>query len=178
VFTVNQDTGCGSFGIQPNSESFGAAGGTGTAIAVTTAAACSWTATTSDPWITITSGTGGIGNGTVTFQVAANLAGARTGTMTIAGQTFTVSQASGCVFTVAPTSFDRDNSAVTGLTIDVTAGAGCSWTAVSHASWIAVTAGGSGNGSGTVVFNLDGNKGKGRTGTLTVAGATVAVVQD
>jgi hypothetical protein len=98
--------------------------------------------------------------------------------MTIAGQTFTVSQASGCTFSVAPTLFDRDNDAVTNLTISVTAVVGCSWTAVSHASWIEVTAGGSGNGSGTVVFNLDGNKGKGRTGTLTVAGATVTVVQD
>ena len=178
VFTVNQDTGCSSFGIQPDAESFGAAGGTGTPVAVTTAAECGWTATTSDAWITITSGASGIGGGTVTFRVDANPTGTRTGTMAIAGQTFTVSQASGCVFTVAPTLFERDDSAATGLTIGVTAVVGCHWTAVSHDPWITVTAGASGSGSGTVVFDLGRNRGNGRTGTLTVAGTTVTVIQD
>jgi hypothetical protein len=35
----------------------------------------------------------GTGTGTVNFIVTANLLGARTGTLSIAGQTFTVSQA-------------------------------------------------------------------------------------
>jgi hypothetical protein len=178
TFTVNQDTGCSAFGIDPTAQSFGAGGGTGGPIAVTAGAACSWTATTNDSWITITSGASGTGSGTVGFVVDANTAAARTGTLTIAGQTFTVSQASGCVFTVAPTSFTRDNSAVADLTVSVTAGAGCSWTAVSNNSWIELTAGASGTGSGTVVFSLDRNRGNGRTGSLTVAGTTVTVVQD
>jgi hypothetical protein len=44
-------------------------------------------------WITITSGASRTGTGTVTFTVAANTGGARTGTLTIAGSTFTVTQA-------------------------------------------------------------------------------------
>jgi hypothetical protein len=145
---------------------------------VTTGSGCGWAATPSDAWITITSGAGGTGSGTVGFRVDANSSVARTGTMTIAGQTFTVSQASGCVFAVAPTSFDRDKSPVTDLTVTVTAGAGCLWTAVSNDAWIEVTAGASGAGSGAVLFSLERNRGNGRTGSLTVAGTTVTVVQN
>jgi predicted ATPase len=44
-------------------------------------------------WITITAGANGTGNGTVTFSIAANTTGAqRTGTLTIAGRTYTVTQ--------------------------------------------------------------------------------------
>jgi hypothetical protein len=43
--------------------------------------------------LTITSGASGSGNGTVAFSIAANTGPARTGTLTIAGSTFTVSQA-------------------------------------------------------------------------------------
>jgi hypothetical protein len=54
---------------------------------------CAWTATTSDSFITVTSGASGNANGTVSYAIAAN-AGAttRTGTITIAGQPFTVTQ--------------------------------------------------------------------------------------
>jgi hypothetical protein len=44
-------------------------------------------------WLSIVSGANGTGNGSVTFAVAANSTGAqRVGTLTIAGQTFTVTQ--------------------------------------------------------------------------------------
>ncbi len=44
-------------------------------------------------WITITSGASGKGKGTVNYSVAANSGVARSGTMTIAGRTFTLTQA-------------------------------------------------------------------------------------
>ena len=62
---------------------------------VTTMAGCAWTAvsnTTNPTWLTITSGASGSGNGSVTFTVAANTGAQRMGTLTIAGQTFTVTQ--------------------------------------------------------------------------------------
>jgi hypothetical protein len=43
-------------------------------------------------WITVTTGSSGSGSGTVTFSVAANTGGDRTGTLTIAGRTFTVTE--------------------------------------------------------------------------------------
>jgi hypothetical protein len=63
---------------------------------VTTASACAWTAVSNDAFITITAGSSTIGSGTVGFDVASNPGtAARTGTVTIAGQTFTVTQSAG-----------------------------------------------------------------------------------
>jgi hypothetical protein len=53
--------------------------------------ACNWTAVSNVSWITITSGASGTGSGTVTYSVASTTS-SRTGTMTIAGLTFTVKQ--------------------------------------------------------------------------------------
>ena len=57
-----------------------------------------------DPFITITSGSSGTGNGKVDYTVPGNTnTTALTGTMTIAGQTFTVNQAAGgCTFKLSP----------------------------------------------------------------------------
>jgi hypothetical protein len=50
-------------------------------------------------WITVTSGSPGIGNGTVNYSVAANTgATSRTGALTIAGKTFTVQQNGSCLY--------------------------------------------------------------------------------
>jgi V8-like Glu-specific endopeptidase len=79
--------------ISPTSASFGASGGSGS-VSVTAPSGCSWRATSNASWITITSGSSGSGNGTVNYRVAANAStSSRTGTMTIAGQTFIVNQA-------------------------------------------------------------------------------------
>ena len=54
---------------------------------------CAWLATANVGWITITSSVMGIGNSTVNYFVAANQSGqARKGTITVAGQVFTVKQ--------------------------------------------------------------------------------------
>ena len=51
-------------------------------------------------WITVTSGSSGTGNGTVSYTVAANTSTtSRTGTLTIAGLTATVTQAGACTYT-------------------------------------------------------------------------------
>lgn len=56
------------------------------------AGSCTWNATSNASWITITSGSG-TGSGTVSYSVTANTsASSRTGTMTIGGQTYTVTQ--------------------------------------------------------------------------------------
>ena len=56
-------------------------------------AGCTWTAVSQVPWIVITSGASGSGDGSVVGTVEANTTGAaRTGTVLIAGLTFTVTQ--------------------------------------------------------------------------------------
>jgi uncharacterized protein (TIGR03437 family) len=70
------------------------AGGPGS-VGVTTAAACPWMAASNVPWIVIQDGTPGAGSGPVHFTVAPNnrTVQSRSGTITVAGQTFTVVQA-------------------------------------------------------------------------------------
>jgi Zn-dependent metalloprotease len=82
-----------TFNISPTSASSPSTGGTGT-VTVTATAGCGWTAVSNATFITVTSGSSGTGNGSVGYSVAANtLTTSRTGTLTIAGQTFTVTQA-------------------------------------------------------------------------------------
>ena len=57
-------------------------------------ASCPWVATSAASWVTITSGASGSGDGTVSFTVSVDSGAARTGTITVAGQTFTVNQSS------------------------------------------------------------------------------------
>ena len=161
--------------ISPTSRSFTAAAGSGTST-VTVAAGCAWTATSNASWIAITSGASGSGGGTVTFSVAANTATtSRTGTLTIAGATFTVSQAAACSYTVAPQSLTVVATGTTG-TIAVTTQPGCAWSSSSAAAWMTLTT--SGSGSGAAAYTIAQNTGTTvRTGTLTVAGKTVAVTQ-
>ncbi|MFN4218086.1 MAG: BACON domain-containing protein [Candidatus Bipolaricaulia bacterium] len=59
-----------TYSIFPTSQSFGSAGGSGQ-VNVTAPSGCSWAATSSASWITITSGSSGNGNGTVNYSIAA-----------------------------------------------------------------------------------------------------------
>jgi hypothetical protein len=66
----------------------------GGSVGVTTPNVCTWSATSNASWLTITSGSSGNGNGAVGYSFTANSGTtARIGTLTIAGQTFTVTQA-------------------------------------------------------------------------------------
>jgi hypothetical protein len=154
-----------------------AQGGTGT-VAVSASAGCAWTARSSVAWVTVASGTSGVGNGRVAFSVAANPGGARTGAISIAGHTFTVTQAAlVCTYSINPTSITMSEKKATS-TVTVSAGAGCTWTAKSHAKWIDVKSGASGNGGGSVTFEVGKNDDDDdRTGTLTIAGHTFTVRQ-
>jgi sugar lactone lactonase YvrE len=81
-----------TYALSPSSYALNAAGNTGSLTVTPTSSSCAWTVSTTNPWITITSGSSGTGTGTVTYSVAANSGAARTGTMSIGGQTFTVTQ--------------------------------------------------------------------------------------
>jgi len=64
-------------------------------LVVTASAGCARTASSNATWITVTAGTPGSGGGSVQFSVDVNATGApRSGTITIAGQAFTISQES------------------------------------------------------------------------------------
>ena len=86
---------CASVSLSPGSDEFAATSTLGVVTVTTPSSSiCSWTAASNDSWITITSGSSGSGNGTVGYSVAANNGFSRTGTITIGGQTFIITQAS------------------------------------------------------------------------------------
>jgi hypothetical protein len=178
TFTVNQAAMVCSYTITPASNSFTSAAGTGT-VSVTSATGCAWTATSNASWLTISSVSSVSGNGTVSYSVAANTStSSRSGTLTIAGQTFTVNQAAMvCSYTITPASNSFTSAAGTG-SVNVTSGSGCAWTASSSASWVTISSGSSGSGNGTVNYSVAANATtSSRTGTMTVAGQTYTVNQ-
>jgi glucose/arabinose dehydrogenase len=165
-----------SFGLSPTSLSAPATA-VRSAVRVSAAAGCGWTAASNDPWITVTSGASGNGNGFVVFSVASNQATTpRTGSLTIADQTFPVSQsAAACVASISPPAKAFPPAGGTG-TVAVTTGDGCSWTASSNVGWITITSSQTGSGSGTVSYAVGANSGRWRTGTVTIAGRTFTVL--
>jgi len=92
--TVTQTATC-TFSVSPTDSNMTSAGGAAS-VSVTAGTACGWTATSNVTWMTVTSGTSGTGNGTVSYAVDPNPSPpARTGTLTVAGQTVSVTQAKG-----------------------------------------------------------------------------------
>jgi all-beta uncharacterized protein len=91
VMTLTQES-C-VFSVSSKSINVAATGGTGSVTVSSSGSFCNWTAVSNSPFVAISSGDSGAGDGTVTFAVAANDGGTRTGTVTIAGQTVTLTQA-------------------------------------------------------------------------------------
>ncbi len=161
--------------LSPTTQTFGVDGG-GVTVAVTTIAGCVWTATSHAPWVAVTSG-GGEGNGNVVLTVAANAGPERTGTVTIAGQTFSVVQAAAChMYTLSSTTQMAPFGGGT-FTVQVTTQPWCEWTATSNASWIAISSGSQTTGSGSLSLVVAANSGAPRAGTATIAGQTFTVTQ-
>ncbi len=183
TFTVTQSgasaTPC-TYSLSATTQSVGASSTTGS-VGVTTGTSCAWSASANVPWLSITAGASGTGNGTVQFTVAANTDPApRAGTLTVAGQTFTVKQAAGsvsCAYSLSSTSVSAP-AAAGSSSVDITTTSSCAWTAAANASWLAVTSAASGTGNATVSFSIAENTDTSpRSGTLTIAGQTVTVNQ-
>jgi hypothetical protein len=113
--------------------------------------------------------------------VAANTSSAaRTGTVSVQGQVFTVTQAGAapdCSYGVTPPAFSFTSAGGTGE-VEVLTTTGCGWTVVSDQSWLtpAVT---SGNGNGPVAFTVRwSNAASSRAARLTIGPWVVTVNQD
>lgn len=81
-----------AYSLNSNSSSLSSSAGSGS-FNVVTSSGCAWSVTNNSTFITITAGGSGTGNGTVSYSVTANSGASRIGTLTIATQTFTVTQA-------------------------------------------------------------------------------------
>jgi len=190
-----------SFTIVPTAQHFPYQGGAGNVV-VTTQSGCSWNAVSNSAWLTVTNA----GGGSVSYTVQANTGGARTGTLTVAGQTVTITQDGApaapprppqpqpspsptpeppqptpppvtCTYAVQETPQQFTYQGGNGGFSVSASRSSCTWTAVSNVAWIAITGGSPGSGNGTVSYIVAGNGGPARTGTISVAGKTVTVKQ-
>ena len=166
-----------TYTVSPASQTVPISGGS-VSVDVSTQSFCSWSAVSSLSWATVTPDTQFTGNGTVTLSVQPNTGGAsRSGLVRIAGRDFNLQQqGTNCSYALNPTSANV-NAGGGGSSFSVTAQTGCAWNAVSNASWITVTSGGSGSGNGTITFSAQANSGIARNGTITVGGQTFTVNQ-
>jgi hypothetical protein len=82
------------FTLFPTTKSFPAIGGTDAVSVTASMPTCTWVAVSNDNWLTVLGPRTGTGNDIVNYSVSQNSADAdRTGSLTVAGQSFTVTQA-------------------------------------------------------------------------------------
>ena len=176
TLTVMQDGVC-TYTVQPTSQSVPAAAGART-VTVGGGQGCPWTSTSNVAWMTVTSGGSGSGPGAVGFDVALNTGPERSGALTVAGRTATVTQASGCVYSISPLEHVLGQFGDT-RTVSVSSQAGCPWDASTDSpSWITILSGASGAGDGVVVYRVAAIILGTRTGHVTIAGQTHTVIQE
>lgn len=166
-----------SFSISPSSRAHNAQAAAGS-VTLSTGDTCDWTAQSNKDWITITSSDSGAGAGQIGYAIEANPGpGSRTGTLTIAGKTFTISQAAPCTYSLASsarTFRGRGGSSSVQIRTDKT----CGWEADSDTDWITILTP-SGTGKKTIRYGVSKNTtGSVRIGSFTVEGQTFTVTQN
>jgi hypothetical protein len=174
---ISQDAAPCVFTVTPRADSVDIGGGQRKIAVTASSTQCSWTASSNADWLTIVDGAKGTGTGEVTYSAAATTGPARSGTLQIAGNAITVTQASGCKYTIAPASQAFMTEGGSG-SISVSSGAACAWTAASQVPWVTLT-NGSGTGAGTVTFSVAANAMgvPARSGIVTVNDQTFTVSQ-
>jgi subtilisin-like proprotein convertase family protein len=167
------------FTLLPPAQSFTAAGGSGL-FEVNIPTGCGWTTSTSSGFVSITSPTAGESTGNVTFTVAPNTLGARTGIITvsdgISSRTFQAQQGSGCPTSIATSTLNVVSSGGP-ASIAVSAASGCIWNASTAANWITITSLQQ-SGNGTAAFSVASNPSRdSRSATISIGARTVTVNQ-
>ena len=107
---------------------------------------------------------------------------ANTPTGATTGGTFTIAQAAGATaagtISVSPTDITILGSESCGNKVSVTCSTGShAWKATTSDSWITITGGHSGVGTGEVEYEVKANTGKKRTGKIEIAGKRVTITQ-
>jgi len=172
-----------SYTASPAQQTVSASGGI-FSFTLTTTLGCGWTVTSNAPWITITAPADGSGNATVSYSVAPNSGGGRSGTITVTNQSglvaaVTVQQSDACSILLTPSSASPNyqNGSINVTVTGSPAGCTPSWTASGNGSWITVSPQ-SGGGSGPVTVSWASNTStSARSGNATIGGTTFTVSQ-
>jgi len=143
---------------------------------IAVASGCPWTAQTDVTWADV-SPSSGQGNAAPRLNVGENMrVDGRSLSVTVGGQSFRMTQVSGCSYSLDPTSLNESGEAGSARISVTTTLPQCSWTATSSESWIRVLTP-SGTGSGAITLDLDSNPSDVRHAFLTIAGKRVDVTQ-
>jgi hypothetical protein len=169
-----------AYTLSTASQNVPAAGGSFSFTATSnTADVCTWTASTATPWITL-GATSGTSPGTITFAAAANpTIAVRTGTIRVSwpggfADSNVVQAAAACSFVLNPQSANLAAAGGTGSFTVTPSDAACAWIASSDSSWLSVTSGQNGTGTGTVAFSAQAYAGPvgPRVGSILITGVT------
>ena len=173
VFTVTQTGYTGA--ISPESAEWDCAGGSGE-IAVTVDAGVAWTAAANVDWIAVEPRSGR-SSGTVKYTVVGyDETPTRSGSVTVAGETFSVTQ-TGVDVTLTPMTKTLDWRA-NAFEVMVGALAETHWTPVPEASWLSVVDAGYGYGDSAILVAVGENpSAQTRVGTVAVGSKRVTVTQ-
>ena len=181
------------YSVQPLEFKMCLPGGMERTITVDTQTACTWTATTSASWITITGGSTGFGPGTIRFTFTSNYIAAREGIIAVRwptpteGQNVRVAQA-GCLYTFNPATVDIAVAGgvsffeVFSSPTDPMCGGplqdACAWRAESTVPWITVTTTTWQRGDNRVYFSVSANNSSAtRIATIVVGDRAVTIRQ-
>lgn len=166
--------------IAPTSQGFASSGGSGN-VSLTAPATCGWSITRVPSWMTVTSGLTGMGSATIAYTVAPmTTTGGRGATLRVADNNFAVNQTGVCdpasTGSFYPTS--RSFTPAGGSdSISVYYSASCQLTATDVPSWITITGGTGGYGSGTVTYTVAPNTGAYRFATMRIGNKNYQVTQ-
>lgn len=124
---------------------------------INTTEGCPWTASTTDPWISVTSTSGAAGPGAVRFSVAPNPSiTPRVSMITIANQTLQVQQGSvGCL--PSPATAPALLAAGGSTSLPLSLPSACQWFASSAPRWLSFPNAQSGTGPGTLPLAAEPN---------------------
>ena len=179
---------CADVTISPTYAEFTGAGGTG-AVTITVAAGCAYDVlpSISQTWLTTDDPGVRVGPSTATYTVAPNTTGnSRHHFHSFGGKNLELFQtadgAPDCTATLSPSSATVTEAATSGSVAVTLPSSACAWAATSNASWITVTGGASGTGSGTVSYSIAELTSSdlsypSRNGTVTIAQQTFTLTQ-
>lgn len=178
AFVMKLNNSC-TFAVTPGSIPFSAAGQFRT-VTIDTAGDCTWSASATGSFLSIVGATSGTGPATLTISAQANPGLARSGSLTVAGQTIPVTQtgsvSAGCSYSLSSPGTSV-SSAATRSTFTLNTTSTCGWEAYSSASWLQIFPL-SGTGTATLSYSVFPNfTPAARSATITAGGQTFTVSQ-
>ncbi len=174
---------CAQVVLSPATQSISAEGGS-LRIAVAAPASCHWAAQSHVDWLQVTNGAQGTGNGSIALLARQTFGlSPRSGAIFVSESSVVITQAgtvppASCVYSLRP-SVRNVPAASSQFLIVIATQSGCPYMretdAISHVPWLTLSPDKNGPIEATVAVN---SSAQSRTGTATIVGQTLTVVQD